>query len=267
MPRLSEINIYPIKSTRGISLQQAQVQARGIEWDRRWMLVDSNAKFITARSFPRLAMVSTAFAGETLRVSAPGREPLSLSLEDIGPGDQLVDIWRDRCPGSVVSSQANAWFSDWLETDCRLVRLSDQDQRLVDSAYGQPGDQVSLADGYPLLIIGEASLRDLNQRLQQPVSMARFRPNLVVSTDEPYIEDSWRHIRLGETEFELVKPCSRCVFTTIDPDTGKKHPTLEPLRTLGSYRRHPEGGVFFGQNAIPRRLGALTLDSEVEVLR
>jgi len=266
MSHLSEINIYPIKSTRVISLQQARVQPRGIEWDRRWMLVDSDGKFITARTFPRLAMVTTAINGDQLQVSAPAMEPLLIPLADSGPGDQMVEIWRDRCPTSEVGQEANRWFSDWLETDCRLMRLSDQDQRAVDPTYGQAGDQVSLADGYPLLIIGEASLHDLNQRLQQPVSMTRFRPNLVVNTDQPFIEDSWQRIRVGELEFDLVKACSRCVFTTVDPDTGEKHPTLEPLRTLGSYRRRPEGGVFFGQNAIPRRTGTLVLGAEVEVL-
>lgn len=267
MTHLTAINIYPIKSTRGISLQQAQVQPRGIEWDRRWMLVDSDGKFITARQFPRLAMVSTAFSDEQLQVSVAGRQPLSIPLADSGPGSELVTIWRDQCPTSEVSQQANAWFSDWLQTDCRLVRLSDQDRRPVDPQYGQQGDEVSLADGYPLLIIGEASLRDLNQRLQEAVDMNRFRPNLVVNTDEPFIEDSWQRIRVGDTEFDLVKACSRCVFTTVDPDSGEKHPNLEPLRTLGSYRRRPEGGVYFGQNAIPRNLGNLTLGAEVEVLR
>jgi hypothetical protein len=266
MTRLSEINIYPIKSTRVISLQQARVQPRGIEWDRRWMLVDADNKFITARQFPRLAMVETRFLGEQLQISAPGCEALLIPLADAGAGDQQVSIWRDHCLTYEVSHAASAWFSAWLGSDCRLMRLSEQDQRPVDPEYSRPGDQVSLADGYPLLIIGEASLRDLNSRLQHAVSMKRFRPNLVVATDEPFIEDSWQRIRIGELEFELVKACSRCVFTTVDPQTGEKDPRLEPLRTLGSYRRRPEGGVFFGQNAIPRSLGMLQLNSEVEVL-
>ena len=242
MPRLSEINIYPIKSTRRISLPQARIEPRGIEWDRRWMLVDSDDKFITARQFPRLAMVATGFNADHLWVSAPGLPTLEIPLADSGPGDQLVDIWRDRCPVSEVSSQASAWFSDWLGTQCRLMRLSDQDQRAVDPAYGQPGDQVSLADGYPLLVIGEASLQELNRRLQTPVSMKRFRPNLVISTDEPFIEDSWRQIRVGELEFDLIKACSRCVFTTVDPDSGEKDPRLEPLRTLAAFGVDPRAG-------------------------
>jgi uncharacterized protein YcbX len=266
MPIVTELNIYPIKSTRGITLQQALVEPRGIQWDRRWMLVDPDGKFITARQWPRLAMVSTELGDQQLRVSAPGSQSLSIPLADSGPGQRSVEIWRDHCPVSEVGDQASAWFSAWLDTDCRLVRLSDQDVRPVDPSYGQPGDQASLADGYPLLVIGEASLTELNSRLDQPVSMQRFRPNLVIRTSEPFIEDQWRRIRVGDIEFELVKACSRCVFTTIDPETGEKDPGLEPLRTLSSFRRRPQGGVFFGQNAIPRGTGMLKLGSELEVL-
>jgi len=266
MPIVTEINIYPIKSTRVITLQQAMVEPRGIQWDRRWMLVDTDGKFITARKWPRLAMVRTELVDQQLRVSAPGCEPLSIPLADSGPGQRKVEIWRDHCPVSEVGDQASAWFTTWLGTDCRLVRLSDQDIRPVDSAYGQPGDQVSLADGYPLLVIGEASLTELNNRLDNPVNMKRFRPNLVVGTNEPFIEDRWRRIRVGDVEFELVKACSRCVFTTIDPETGEKDPGLEPLRTLSSFRRRPEGGVFFGQNAIPRGTGMIRLGSDLTVL-
>ena len=266
MLSVSEINIYPIKSTRAISLRQARVEARGIQWDRRWMLVDAQGKFITGRQQPKLATVVTTIEDTHLQVSAAGQALLRIPLADAGPGDQQVEIWRDHCPCSEVSDEASSWFSDFLGSNCRLVRLSDQDVRAVDPVYGRAGDQVSLADGYPLLLIGEASLADLNRRLKQPVKMNRFRPNLVVATSEPFIEDSWRRIRVGELEFELVKACSRCVFTTVDPETGVKNPELEPLRTLGSFRRRPEGGVFFGQNAIPRSLGVLSVGDRVEVL-
>jgi len=266
MAIVTELNIYPIKSTRGIALPAAVVEARGLQWDRRWMLVDNDGLFITARKWPRLAMVVTHVQDDQLRIEAPGREPLSIPLADTGPGDREVTIWRDRCPVHEVSTAANAWFSDWLGTECRLVRLSDQDIRPVDPGYGQAGDQVSLADGYPLLVIGEASLADLNQRLEQAVEMRRFRPNLVIGTDEAFIEDQWRRIRVGDVELDLVKGCSRCVVTTVDPDKGEKHPRQEPLRTLGSYRRQGASGVFFGQNAVPRSLGTLHLGDEVEVL-
>ena len=266
MPIVTELNLYPIKSTRGIPVSEALVEARGLQWDRRWMLVDYEGHFITARKWPRLAMVTTHLQDARLSIEAPGRESLSIPLADNGPGDREVTIWRDRCPVHEVSTAASDWFSEWLETECRLVRLSDQDVRPVDPENGQAGDQVSLADGYPLLVIGEASLVDLNRHLERPVEMHRFRPNLVIGTDQAFIEDQWRRIRVGDVELELVKGCSRCVFTTIDPDKGEKHPRQEPLRTLGTYRRKGGSGVFFGQNAVPRSLGTLHLGDELVVL-
>jgi len=266
LSKLSELNIYPIKSTRVIHLDQARVEARGIQWDRRWMLVDAAGKFITGRQQPILATVVTQIVEPQLQISAQGREPLLIPLADSGPGELSVEIWRDQCPVSEVSSKASDWFSRLLGIACRLVRLSDQDIRPVDGDYGQAGDQVSLADGFPLLLIGEASLVELNRRLRVPVLMNRFRPNLVVTTDEPFIEDNWRRIRVNGLEFDLVKACSRCVFTTIDPQTGTKDPGLEPLRTLSNFRRRPEGGVLFGQNAIPRGEGVHERGAELEVL-
>jgi uncharacterized protein YcbX len=266
MPIVTELNIYPVKSTRGIALSEAVVEPRGLRWDRRWMLVDNEGLFITARKWPRLAMVATHLQNDQLLIEAPGRDPLSISLADDRSSDREVTIWRDRCPVHEVSAAANDWFSAWLGTECRLVRLSDQDIRPVDPRYARSGDQVSLADGYPLLVIGEASLIDLNRRLDEPVEMRRFRPNLVIGTEEPFIEDQWRRIQVGDLELELVKGCSRCVFTTVDPDKGEKHPRQEPLRTLGTYRRKDDSGVFFGQNAVPRSLGTLHVGDEVEIL-
>jgi uncharacterized protein YcbX len=144
--------------------------------------------------------------------------------------------------------------------------MTDELVRGVDPDYGQVGDEVSFADGFPLLLISEASLADLNGRLETPVSMRRFRPNLVVDGERAYAEDQWRRIRVGDVEFEGAKNCSRCVFTTIDPDTGVKDPTREPLRTLGGYRRKPQGGVYFGQNLIPRSGGAIHVGDRVEIL-
>jgi hypothetical protein len=144
--------------------------------------------------------------------------------------------------------------------------MTDDLVRAVSQDYGQPGDEVSFADGYPLLLISEASLADLNTRLPRAVEMRRFRPNLVVDGEMPYAEDGWRRLRVGKVEFEGVKNCSRCIFTTIDPDSGEKHPDREPLRTLSTYRRRPQGGVFFGQNLIPRSRGVIRVGDPVTVI-
>ncbi len=264
--KLTEINIYPIKSTRRIALNESEVLPRGLPWDRRWMLVDTGGKFMTARKYPSLAVVNTHLDGVSLRVSVNGKTELVLPLQVQDSDLTKVTIWRDQCDAVPAGREADEWFSDYLGVECHLVRMTDDLVRGVDPDYGRPGDEVSFADGFPLLLISEASLKDLNTRLEQPVSMRRFRPNLVVDGDLPYAEDNWRRIRIGEVEFEGVKNCSRCIFTTIDPDTGVKDPGSEPLRTLSTYRRRPEGGVYFGQNLIPRSAGVVRVGDEVEVL-
>ena len=264
--QLTEINIYPIKSTRGIALRESEVLARGLPWDRRWMLVDADGNFITARQHPLLARVRTAVMRETLQVAVDDRPPLLLPLQP-ERGDMLqVTVWKDRCSAVPAGPEADAWFSDYLGLACRLVQMTDDLVRGVNPDYGRVGDEVSFADGFPLLMISQASLADLNARLERPVQMHRFRPNLVVDGDAPYAEDRWRRIRVGEVEFEGVKNCSRCVFTTIDPDSGRKDPGKEPLKTLSVYRRRESGGVYFGQNLIPRGRGVVRVGDEVEIL-
>ncbi len=264
--KVTEINIYPIKSTRRIALNESEVLPRGLPWDRRWMLVDEDSKFITARRHPSLAMVQTEIDGDSLVVAADAGGVLHLPLY---PGQREtipVTVWRDSVDAVVTNPEADAWFSDYLGLSCRLVQMTDDLTRGVDQDYGQPDDEVSFADGFPMLLITEASLADLNSRLDNPVDMRRFRPNLVVDGDAPYAEDGWQRFRVGEVEFEGVKNCSRCVFTTVDPDRGIKSPDKEPLHTLSTYRRRPEGGVFFGQNLIPRGSGVIRVGDSVSLL-
>lgn len=262
---LSEINIYPIKSTRRIALTESDVLTAGLPWDRRWMLVDGDGRFVTARQHPRLALVETSLDAGRLRVSVPGFNPLNLPLAEGDEERIAVTVWNDRLEAPRVSDVADAWFSHYLGIACRLVRMTGDVVRPVDADYGRADDRVSFADGFPLLVIAERSLDDLNGRLATPVSMRRFRPNLVVSGGQAYAEDRWRRIRVGEVEFEGVKCCSRCVFTTIDPDTGARDPGQEPLRTLGTYRRR-DGKVYFGRNLIPRVPGHIRVGDRVEVL-
>jgi hypothetical protein len=264
--QVTELNIYPVKSTRRIALSESEVLPRGLPWDRRWMLVDASGKFITGRQHPRLATVQTEIGDNVLHIHAAGHDSLSLPLVPRERRVVEVTVWKDSVGALLAGSEADAWFSGFLGLDCRLVQMTDDISRGVNPDYGRAGDQVSFADGFPLLVISEASLTDLNSRLDQPVEMRRFRPNLVIDGDLPYAEDDWRRIRVGEVEFEGVKNCSRCVFTTIDPDTGEKSPDMEPLRTLSSYRRRPEGGVYFGQNLIPRGAGVIRVGDSVTVL-
>ncbi len=264
--QVAELNIYPIKSTRRIALAESRVLPRGLPWDRRWMLVDDQGRFITARQQSRLATVQSALRDDVLEVSAAGLGVLRLPLVPAERCMTRVSVWRDSLQAVLAGAAADAWFSEFLGQSCRLVQLTDDLVRGVNPQYGQPGDEVSFADGYPLLLISEASLADLNGRLARPVEMRRFRPNLVVDGELPYAEDGWRRLRVGEVEFAGVKNCSRCIFTTIDPDSGEKDAAGEPLRTLGSYRRRPQGGVYFGQNLIPRSGGVIRVGDPVTVL-
>jgi uncharacterized protein len=268
---LSAIHVYPIKSCAGTPMDRAAVGGRGLEGDRRWMLVDRGFRFLSQRDHPRMALIEPDLGSGELRVRAPGVEDLSLE-RDAGGRRLRVEIWRDRCEAVDHGDEAAEWFTTFLGIACRLVRQADDADRAVDPAYArEPTSQVSFADGYPFLLTTEASLDALNARLAEPVPMDRFRPNLVVAGSGAFAEDGWRTLRIGELELDVVKPCARCVITTVDQATGRKG--REPLRTLADFRRDVPGAaaaaaesVYFGQNLIHRRAGVLDVGAAVEVL-
>ncbi len=237
--KLSEVNIYPVKSLKGIALAESVVETRGLRYDRRWMLVDADGQFMTQREFPRMALIETSVNGSGLKVCFDGRE---LAVPDeAAEGPVEVGIWEGPVAAAMFGDDVNGWFSDVLDVECRLVTMPQTTRRRIppEFAVDPDGDQVSFADAYPFLLIGEASLGEVNARLGVPVPMNRFRPNLVVSGSEAFAEDSWKKIRIGETIFHLVKPCARCVLTTVDQATGVKD-GKEPLKTLASFRTFDE---------------------------
>lgn len=260
---LSELIIYPIKSLAGIHLSHSQVTATGLQYDRQWMLVDNQGQFLSQRRLPKMALINTAITTEHLILSAPQQENLMLSLTPTGEDVIVSTIWHDQCAARSVSLDADLWFSDFLGTDCRLVYLPDDVIRPVDTQYAQATDQVGFADGFPFLIIAENSLVALNQAMQLDLSMNRFRPNLVIAGCESYAEDSWREIRIGDIDFKLPKPCSRCSVPTIDPDTAQT--SKEPLTTLNRLRKW-QNKVYFGQNAIHNQSGHLSIGNKVHIL-
>jgi len=211
-----------------------------------------------------MALISCTLEGERLRLSAPGMDELELPAVHSGPDAVEVRIWNDRCLAASSGVEAARWLSRFLDVEVRLVYLPDEHTRRLDPNFARPGDQTGFADGFPFLLISEASLEDLNGRLERPLPMGRFRPNLVVRGCEPYAEDTWRRVRIGAIEFRLVKPCSRCIITTVDPQTGERDGD-EPLRTLRTYRQR-DNKVFFGQNLIHDSAGRLRLGDRVEVL-
>ena len=258
---LSEIWIYPIKSLGGIRVSSARVMEKGLEHDRRWMLVDENGRFMTQRVFHKMALFK-------LRPENGGfvihHEEDSLAMPDepkVGPS-RKVTIWDDTVEVMEAAPEVHAWFSRYLETNCRLVAFPEDNARRIDPYYWQAEDNVSLADGYPLLLIGQASLDDLNRRLETPVPMNRFRPNLVFTGGAPYEEEHWKGFAVGSQRLAGVKPCARCVLTTVDQETGVKG--REPLLTLSRYRKEGDR-ILFGQNVIPIDYGQIQEGDEIVV--
>lgn len=263
-PTLSHINVFPIKSCAPLTPDHAVVEKRGLRGDRRWMIVDDAGKFITARKHPRLVLIRAVFDRGAVLLAAPGMPGLRLLTQARAETSKVI-LWADEVAGSTAEAQADAWISDYLGFPARFVYMADDCVRPVDPSYAHVGDQVSFADGFPLLLVSQAALDDLNARLESPVPMLRFRPSLVIANTSSHAEDGWRSIRIGEVTFDVVKPCVRCVLTTVDPATGEFDPSGEPLRTLVSYRRGPRG-VTFGQNLIPRGSGTINVGDQVSII-
>ena len=266
---LSEINIYPIKSLGGIALKSAVVENRGLQFDRCWMLVDVNNKFLTQREFPKMATVNVEITKSGLGVSTNNKS-LEIPFEADSPETKVVKIWSSRCRAKVYEKPINDWFSDVLQTDCKLVVMPEETTRRVNYFYAvHKEDAVSFADGYPVLLIGEESLNDLNSRLETSVPMNRFRPNLVFTGGDAFAEDGWKQIKIGACVFHVVKPCARCVITTIDQNRGEKQ-GVEPLKMLASYRipkRSVKRKILFGQNLIAESVGeVLNVGDKIEIV-
>ena len=263
--RLGALYRYPMKSCAPLATDSAMVEARGLAHDRRWLVVDASGRFITGRELPRLTLVRAepAPAGG-LSLQAPGTAPLHVD-PPTGDARLAVTIWKSDVLARPCDAGADAWLSSFLGVPVRLVHMDADVHRPMTSSHARPGDEVSFADAYPLLLVTRAAVDLLNTKLAAPVSILRFRPNLVVDGAPAHAEDGWSRIRVGEVEFEVGKACVRCVFTTVDPARGERDAAGEPLKTLIGYRRGPDG-VTFGRNLIPRSLGAVRVGDPVEVL-
>jgi len=262
---VSGLFVYPVKSCGGTALTTAEIGPRGFQHDREFMVVDTaSGLFLTQREYPRMALIRPQIVAGVLRLCGAGMPPLAVQPLSDGIMRSVV-VWRDRCRAVDQGDEAARWLRDFLQTDCRLVRMAQDEVRAVDPAYAvSSDDQVGFADGYPFLLLSEESLADLNTRLAEPLPMNRFRPNIVVSgAGRPYLEDQWRQIRIGETLFQIVKSCARCVITTTDQETAVRG--VEPLSVLATYRRS-ERGVLFGQNLMHTGTGSIRLGDEVLVV-
>ena len=262
---LSHLFIYPIKSLGGISLTEAQVEERGLQYDRRWMLTDPNGHLLSQRDIPQMALLDVEIRTHSLRVIHRQQPipPLDIPLTPPQSSLTLVTVWDDTFEVVPVGQEADEWFSAVLGTPSRLMYLPNHSLRRVDEKYVPEPLNVSFADGYPLLIIGQASLDGLNARLTEPLPMNRFRPNLVFTGGEPHAEDTWSEFQVGTISFRGVKPCGRCVMTTIDQQTAEKG--AEPLKTLATYRRNGHK-ILFGQNLVALSTGKIRVGDKIELM-
>lgn len=263
MIQLSALYVYPIKSLGGFPVDQAIVTDRGLQYDRRWMLVDEGGNFLSQRKLPQMALLQTSIGSGmlTVRHKTNGGE-INIPLETQSTKKIEVTVWDNRSTGIHVSEDADDWFSEQLGVRCRLVYMPDEAPIHVDPDYAHNGEINSFSDGYPFLLIGQSSLDDLNSKLAEPVPMNRFRPNIVVTGAAPFAEDGWKQFTIGGIQFLGVKKCGRCVVTTINQDNLEMG--QEPLKTLATYRQQGKK-INFGQNLLHRGTGMLRVGDAVEV--
>ncbi len=248
-----------------MAVNQTKMTATGFEYDRRWMLVDSNNRFISQREVSQLALLQVSIEKDGLRVTH--RTNYSSFVvpfkSNVKRTETMVTIWDDTCSAEYVGDEADSWFTEILDFNCRLVYMPDTTKRLVDQRYAPGNSVTSFSDAYPVLIISQASLDDLNSRLAEKLQVNRFRPNIVFMGGAPYAEDLFAHFRIGEVNFYGVKLCARCVITTIDQENLAKG--IEPLKTLADYRRKGHK-ILFGQNLVHKGNGLVSVGDCLEII-
>ncbi|NVK38259.1 MAG: MOSC domain-containing protein [Gammaproteobacteria bacterium] len=261
---ISQLYQYPVKSLKGREMSSMEIDDFGPKWDRRWMLVDEKGRFVTQRQCPKMGQVGvTVLLDKVVFDFQQETQSLSLDQAQGSTTQKLVNVWDDAVLGNPVEHEVNQWLSDKLQRHVQLIFMPQATLRQVDTEFAQQGDRVSFADGFPFLILSEASIEFMSEKVGFELSPLRFRPNILVSGCEAFAEDAWKRIAIGDIEFEIVKPCSRCVIPTLDLATSEKQP--EVMKALLAHRKQGKH-VMMGQNAIHRQLGDITVGQEVKVL-
>ncbi|MBP2170642.1 uncharacterized protein YcbX/ferredoxin [Erwinia toletana] len=266
MISLSRLFIHPVKSMRGLQLSHAQVLESGLAFDRIFMITEADGKFITARQFPEMVLFTPALTVDGLFLSAPDGSSATIRFADFAHEASPTEVWGTHFTAMIAPETINRWLSDFFPRPVQLRWVGAEMTRRVKK---KPAVPLGFADGYPFLLVNEASLLDLQQRCPASVKMEQFRPNLVVTGAAPWAEDSWSVLRIGDITFEVPKPCSRCIFTTVSPERGRKHPSGEPLATLQTFRSalDDSGDIDFGLNLIARNSGVIRVGDTLEVLK
>jgi uncharacterized protein len=266
MLKVSQINIYPIKSLAGFSVNSSDVTDRGLKFDRRWMLVDEKNKFLTLREFPKMALLHTALTNTHLVVTShenPSQQ-ISIPFEVNEKELEEVTIWNATVSAKIVGKHASEWFSDMLGTLCKLVFMPDNSMRPVDttSGYNPAGKFTSFADAYPFLLLGQASMDDLNSRFSEPHSILRFRPNIVFSGGKAFVEDQIENFKINDVQFTGLENCARCGIPNVNPETGILNLDREPIKTLAKYRNINKN-IIFGRNTVHSNIGTINVGDEL----
>ncbi len=263
--KITELTIYPVKSLAGISLQSSELDSMGLKYDRRWMVVAPDGLFLTQRRYPQMALISTSLKEGRLILSMEGKEDYQVPELSADTETMQVKIWKDTVTAQRVGDESDAWLSDALGVDCHFVHIADDEIRQCPLDYAKEGDRTGFADAFPMLVISEASLADLNKKLEAKgedrVTMTRFRPNIVVAGCDAFAEDKWESLSIADIAMRGVTLCRRCILTTVDPLTGERT-GKEPLETLGEYRKW-DNNVYFGMNIVHDQLGSLKVGDEV----
>ncbi|TDR80273.1 MOSC domain-containing protein [Paludibacterium purpuratum] len=258
--QLDEIYVHPLKSGRGIEYSQAYAGISGLLHDREWLVVGADGNFLTGRTHPQMVRIEIELIPGAALLKAPAMDPI-LAMATVYDTPVECQVWGDGFVAYHGDQQVDRWVSQVMGEPCRLLWLGQKPTR----CQKDRDDALSFADGYPYLLVNQSSLEALNQELAKSVTSRHFRPNLVISGAAPYEEDDWQTIRIGEVSFEVTKPCSRCVLTTVDPATGEKDAGTEPLKTLIRTRQLPEG-ICFGINLRALNEGVVRVGDQLEVL-
>lgn len=263
---ISELAIYPVKSMRQIQLQESALQFGGLKYDRRWMVIDDSGVMVTQRNVARLCLIQPELLNPeidcSIKLSAENMSDISVTVPD-GSHTCKAKVWDDVCNAYDAGDDIASWLSEFLNIECRLVYFPDNEIRIVDQTYGRPNDQTAFSDGFPILLTSQASLDDLNSRMNENIPMARFRPNIVVTGCEAFAEDRWTQLKVGDIYLHIVKPCSRCIIPSIDITNATKG--VEPIKTMLAYRKR-DNGIFFGQNIISNGQGSLAVGMKVHIV-
>ena len=258
---VSSLSIYPVKSCAEVPVDSTKIEDFGLRNDRRWMVVDKHGVMLTQRKIAKMCLIKPEVVDTGLILSANTMSPLTIK-QPISTKN-IVTVWHDQCQAYDAGDEAANWLTHFLSIKCRLVYFPSDEFRQVDRDYAEEGEKTAFSDGFPLLLISQASLDDLNSKLSKEITMSRFRPNIVISGCEPFAEDSWKSIRIGDITLRLVKPCSRCVIPSINLVTAERED--EPTKTLARYRKR-DNKIFFGQNVIANNLGDIAVGMSVEIL-